>query len=109
MSKLDAFVPLILGALVLVGCKDREKEQRIAKAREEIRSITPAAEKWRSANPDKCPTVSQLKWDKELSPDASAADPWGTSYYMRCVGPRVRVTSAGPDGREGTSDDVHDP
>jgi hypothetical protein len=100
---------LFLGALVLSGCRDREGEQRTALAHEEIRTITTAAEKFRGAEPDKCPTVSELQWHGDLSKDTSPKDPWGTSYYLSCAGPKVRVKSAGPDGREGTADDIQEP
>jgi len=36
-------------------------------------------------------------------------DPWGTVYYLEIDGNRIRVWSWGPDGQEGTDDDISYP
>jgi hypothetical protein len=99
-----------IAVLAAAGCADREEaRRREAQTRADIRMITPAAEKLRREMPDKCLTAGELRSRGELPPDANIADPWGRSYYVTCTGPRIRVTSAGPDGVQGNADDIHEP
>jgi hypothetical protein len=51
-----------------------------------------------------CPTVSKLKTSGKLSGDTN--DPWGHELHISCASDEITVTSDGPDGKPGTSDDV---
>lgn len=53
-----------------------------------------------------CPTLEDLKNDKALKGDQSVNDPWGKPYKIVCTGEDFGVTSPGPDGKEGTEDDI---
>lgn len=66
---------------------------------------------WAQANPSKaCP--DKLEELNEFMNRKDVNDPWGTPYRMACgssLPPGARglaVTSAGPDGKDGTDDDV---
>ena len=52
-----------------------------------------------------CPSVRSLVRDKELE-EGHLTDPWGTPFMISCRADDITVTSAGPDGRFGSSDDV---
>ena len=36
-------------------------------------------------------------------------DPWGNDYYMERTGTKIKIWSWGPDGQEGTEDDISYP
>ena len=79
---------------------------RNADARIEGRSITAAAEHYRSRSPNQaCPTLAQLQREPEVACD-SALDPWRREFRVECVGDGVRARSAGEDGAFDTADDV---
>jgi general secretion pathway protein G len=50
------------------------------------------------------------KWEKALDKDTLPMDPWDKAYIYRCPsntpGDDFDVLSAGPDGQEGTADDI---
>jgi len=54
-----------------------------------------------------CPSVDDLVRAKQLEPQRTL-DPWGAPYRIHCEGDELRVVSAGPDGVEGTADDLRD-
>lgn len=48
-------------------------------------------------------------WHKTLDTNSTPVDPWGNPYIYRCPGTNGNsydLLSAGPDGREGTADDI---
>ena len=54
---------------------------------------------------------SPLRWGYEaaLGPAAGpgfGVDPWGNAYVLERDGADVRVSSCGPDGQDGTDDDI---
>jgi general secretion pathway protein G len=57
------------------------------------------------ANPGNLP-----KWEKSLDKDTLPMDPWDHPYIYRCPsntpGDDFDVLSSGPDGQEGTADDI---
>jgi len=55
---------------------------------------------WANDHPDRpCP-----RFLDELG--QLVADPWGRDYHLECRGDEVWITSAGPDQRFGTLDDI---
>jgi general secretion pathway protein G len=73
------------------------------------RATRPLAESWRADHPGECPTMEKLKADKAIDPAANIKDPWGKTFVIHCEGDEVRVASFGPDGKEGTADDISVP
>jgi hypothetical protein len=53
-----------------------------------------------------CPTVDELKAERDLDTEFSPQDPWGSPYEVRCLDEAIICTSAGPDRRRGTEDDI---
>ena len=62
------------------------------------------------SNQGKCPTTADFA--RYLNEQPDFRDPWGNKYIIKCgadlpLGARgIAVMSAGPDGREGTADDL---
>jgi hypothetical protein len=66
-----------------------------------------AASSWkRTSGVAGCPTVSQLRVDRQLSAGAPTDDPWGSRFRIRCSEAEVQVRSAGLDGEFQTADDI---
>lgn len=96
---------LAFSFLPLLACQSRKLEEaQRAQAGVEIGMLTAAAE-LSFVVKGACPaSLEQLKADAQLSPASKTTDPWGTPYSLRCD--PVRITSFGPDKKEGTADDV---
>jgi hypothetical protein len=59
-----------------------------------------------ATNNAECATVQQLIDDKVLDKSTASRDPWDHEFKIECDGTEITVTSAGPDGELGTTDDV---
>jgi general secretion pathway protein G len=65
---------------------------------------------WKAVNPGAdCATVEQLKAEKDLDSAFNLKDPWGNPFKVSCDADEITCTSAGPDKKEGTEDDIHVP
>jgi hypothetical protein len=68
--------------------------------------IRQAAEVYRVDHLDECPMPERLKTAHLLSASSLLHDPWGTPYAISCSEDETMASSAGPDRRWGTGDDV---
>ena len=104
-----AIVGLIAGGVAVVAVPKYQESQK-NQAKIDARTIHPVAEKWRVDHPGAtCPTVEQLRAEKELSAASKITDPWDTPYKIVCGDDDVYVMSLGPDKKEGTQDDIRIP
>lgn len=53
-----------------------------------------------------CPTIQTLVDAKKIDPATELRDPWGNDYTIVCAGDDVTVSSKGPDGKDGSEDDI---
>jgi hypothetical protein len=95
----------LLGVAVFVNSSS--SEEKVAVSTKDANVILDAARDHMSEDGDGCPTVSSLKRDQLLGPNAAASDAWGGRFRVLCSGRDVQVLSAGPDGRLDSHDDVH--
>jgi hypothetical protein len=98
------------------GCKQTSERGTVAEgnlAKMTVQKIAfEAYPQWAATHPDKaCPaSIDDLK--DALGSETSLTDPWGHPYKMLCganlpKGARgFAVSSAGPDGADGTADDI---
>ncbi len=100
-----AIVGLIAGGVAVVAVPKYAESQK-NQAKIDARTIHPVAEKYKIDHPGQCPTVEQLRSEKELSAASKITDPWDTPYQIRCGDDEVYVISFGPDKKEGTPDDI---
>jgi len=71
------------------------------------RVIRTAIQQWQAMNNSSgCPTIEQLVADKQLDTEWPTRDPWAQPYRLQCTAGEVTVSSAGPDRRFGTNDDI---
>ncbi len=55
---------------------------------------------------ERCPTVDDLIKIKFVNEKVQTTDPWGSAYVISCKEKEPIVTSAGPDGKLNTPDDI---
>lgn len=103
-----AIVGLIAGGVAVVAIPKFAQAQKDT-AKNDVRTIHPIAEKYRLDHPGQCPTVEQLRAERELSAASKITDPWDTPYAIRCADDETFVLSFGPDKKEGTADDIRIP
>lgn len=103
-----AIVGLIAGGIAVFAVP-KFKEGQISSTRTNAKTLQPIADAWR-ANHNECPTIQRLKEDKEIAATSNINDAWGHAYVIRCdEGQDTTILSWGPDGKEGTQDDIREP
>jgi general secretion pathway protein G len=112
MTLVEIMIVVIIMALIATGVAfaviPMLGEARVEQTRTDLRVIQQAATIYMAQNRDQCPSaVNDLVEDGQLSRSARTTDAWGNAFGIQCE-PGVEPTaiSAGPDGQEGTADDV---
>jgi general secretion pathway protein G len=96
------------GVAVFALPKFKEAQKKTAETG--ARVIRSAIQDWQRVNNEStCPTMSQLVQEKHIDSAANTDDPWGQAYVLTCTDDEVIVTSAGPDKKKGTADDIRVP
>lgn len=103
-----AIVGLIAGGVAVVAVPKYQESQK-NQAKIDARTIHPVAEKYQVDHPGVCPTVEQLRAEKELSAASKITDPWDTPYKIICADEELMIVSFGPDKKENTQDDIRIP
>ena len=103
-----AIVGLIAGGVAVVAVPKYQESQK-HQAKIDARTIHPVAEKYKVDHPGVCPTVEQLRAEKELSAASKVTDPWDSPYKIICGDDDIMVLSFGPDKKENTNDDIRIP
>jgi general secretion pathway protein G len=100
----------VLTAAIAIGVVQAQKRASIGAAKTACNTIRDATIQWRAVHPgDDCPTVDQLKKEKILDTGFNVKDPWNSSFKLGCDADEITCTSAGPDRKEGTEDDIQVP
>ena len=113
----------LLATLVLTRMTGRGKEAKVATAKTQINSLRTALASF-EMDCDRFPTAAEglqalverptgmsetTRWRKYLTKSKVPVDPWGNDYIYRCPGvvnEDYDIVSRGPDGKEGTDDDI---
>lgn len=105
MTLTEIMVVVIIMALIATGVAlavlPRLKEARVKATRTDIRVVQSAVTMWLADNTG-CPSIDQLG----LSRGARTKDAWDHDFIIKCDGDEPTVASNGPDGEEGTEDDI---
>jgi general secretion pathway protein G len=100
----------VLTAAISIGVLQAQKRANAGAAKTACSTVRSATMQWKAVNPGAdCPTVAQLKTERDLDTGFSLKDPWGNFYQLACDTDEITCTSAGPDKKEGTDDDIHVP
>jgi len=104
-----AIMSLIATTVVVAVIPKFQKAQEDT-ALNSARALRNAAASWRAARGgDECPTVAQLRADKEIDTAAKTDDPWGSQFKISCADDEITVSSPGRDKKEGSADDLSVP
>jgi len=111
----------ILASIVGVAAVRRIGQAKVTKAQAELATLKQAITAFNVDN-GRVPTSSEGlnalitkpdesldNWEKTLDTDTVPLDPWGHAYIYRSPGSNGNdydLLSSGPDGQEGTSDDI---
>jgi general secretion pathway protein G len=103
-----ALIALIMGA-VGVGAFNYFKKGQVKTARIQVNEIMQKAQQYMMDNNNECPkSMDDLVAQKYMP--RRQKDPWNKDFIMRCPGQintdGIDVISLGPDGTEGTADDI---
>jgi general secretion pathway protein G len=100
----------VLAGAVAFSVTGRGTEARIARVKSDLSTYQRAVEAYALEHNDKYPTsLSDLSGGEKEYIQKVKNDPWGQPYVFRVPGkkhPRYDLFSRGPDGLEGTEDDV---
>jgi general secretion pathway protein G len=100
----------VLTGAIAVGVLKAQKSANVGAAKTACDTIRTQTMQWKATHPtEDCPTVEQLKTERDLDTGFSLKDPWGSPYKVSCDSDEITCTSAGPDRKEGTDDDIHRP
>ncbi len=100
----------VMTAAISIGVLAVKKRADIGTTNTACNTARGATAMWKSNHPgDDCPTIEQLKQEKLLGSDFAVKDPWGNTLKLTCDTDETTCTSAGPDKKEGTDDDIHVP
>ncbi|MBI5516462.1 MAG: type II secretion system protein GspG [Deltaproteobacteria bacterium] len=98
----------LIASAVGIAVFNQAKKARVEDAKSGCRAIDHAVQLWQQDHPGSCPTVEQLVRDGVLDRRQRTKDPWDHDFQIACENGDVSVRSNGPDGREGTEDDLPD-
>ena len=100
----------MLGAVAVPAYMSYLADARITTTRALIKSIDDACQTYNMKHGGKYPTqLSELQEGDDDNPpilDGDITDPWGNEIKYERKGKRIYLTSFGPDGEEGTEDDI---
>ncbi len=103
-----AILSLIAGGVAIFAIPKYQQAQKDT-AKTDAKTLVSVIEAWkinRLSGGNECPTIEVLKNDRALKADQNTNDPWGKPYKIVCTGEDYGVTSMGPDGKEGSEDDI---
>ena len=113
MTMLEIMIVLAIIGLVTsvvgVGVYANWKKSQIKVARIAVNEIAQKTIQYMTDNSNECPkTIDDLVAQKYMP--KKQKDPWNRDYILRCPGvinvDGIDVISLGPDGQEGTADDI---
>jgi len=106
-------VVVILGLIaggVAIAVLPKLKKAQVDTTTTSARELRRAAETWRAAHAsDQCPTAQMMLQDKTIDSASKITDAWDNPFKITCEEDETIVTSAGPDKKEGTADDIRVP
>jgi general secretion pathway protein G len=111
MTLIEIMIVVIIMAMIATGVAvaviPRLEKARIDTAKSNVSAIRTAVQLYLAENANKCPSMDELLNERYLDKGKSTRDPWDREFTITCQpGEDPDVFSAGPDGQEGTEDDV---
>jgi general secretion pathway protein G len=109
-----AIIALVMGVLVGPGILRHFRDAQRRTARMMLKQLEGGWTRWRLSSEAECPAkLTDLNVELGNHANHSFVDPWGHAYVMKCgdspppgCDRSFCVYSFGPDGQEGTGDDL---
>jgi general secretion pathway protein G len=110
MTLIEIMIVVVIMAMIAgaagFAAMESANRARIDNTQAQVRSLASVAEAYLLHHPGAgCPSLEQLAEDRLLNRGSTRVDPWGGDFILSCDGD-VNVRSAGPDGQDGTGDDI---
>ena len=106
-------VVVILGLIaggVAIAVLPKMREAQVKTTRTSATTLRQAAERWRTDHAsDQCPTAQMLLQEKAIDTASKITDAWDVPFKIACEEDETIVSSAGPDKKDGTQDDIRVP
>jgi general secretion pathway protein G len=97
----------VMTAAIAIGVMGAAKKANVGAAKTACDTIRQATIQWKALHTgEDCPTVDQLKTEKDLDTGFSVKDPWGSPFRLSCESDEITCMSSGPDKKDGTGDDI---
>jgi len=97
----------VMTAAIAIGVMGAAKKANVGAAKTACDTVRQATMQWKALHMgEDCPTVEQLKAEKDLDTGFSVKDPWGSPFKLSCESDEITCSSSGPDKKEGTTDDI---
>ncbi len=97
----------VMTAAIAIGVMGAAKKANMGAAKTACDTVRQATIQWKALHSgEDCPTVEQLKAEKDLDTGFSVKDPWGSPFKLSCDSDEITCTSSGPDKKDGTGDDI---
>lgn len=111
MTLIEIMIVVIIMAMIATGVAvavmPQLEKAKIKQAKSDIGAIRTAVQLFLAENSSKCPSVEDLQTERYLDKGKRTTDPWDRDFIINCPsGDDPEVLSVGPDGQEGTEDDV---
>ena len=104
-----SIIGLISGGIAIVAVRHAMKA-KVDTTNIDLRKLHELVSSFRLDHPGDCPTVKQLADAGYISETSRALDAWDQPYIVACADSGTHVvSSAGPDGKPGTADDLSVP
>lgn len=102
-----AILSMIAGGVAVFAIPRYQQAQKDT-AKTDAKTLVQVVETWKLDHPSSndCPKIEDLKSSKLLKNDQNTNDPWGHPYKIVCDNGDFGVLSQGPDGKEGSDDDI---
>ena len=111
MTLIEIMIVVIIMAMIATGVAVAVMPQldkaKIKQAKTDIGAIRTAVQLYLAENSNKCPSVQDLQEERYLDKGKRSTDPWDREFIITCTaGEDPDVYSPGPDGQDGTEDDI---
>jgi hypothetical protein len=102
-----SIVTAVLAVLVHLAVAPELTECTFRTTKTSALELRRAAETWRAMHDEPaCPTPERLRDDKQIDTASKLTDAWDRPFRIHCTPDETYASSAGPDGRMGTDDDI---
>lgn len=111
MTLIEIMIVVIIMAMIATGVAvavmPQLEKAKIKQAKSDIGAIRTAVQLFLAENSTKCPSVEDLQSESYLDKGKRSKDPWDRDFVISCpTGEDPDVFSTGPDGQEGSEDDI---